>query len=112
MKTHKEKLCEKYEKAAKLRCYSTPIEDWLKVFPTAESFNSFYEDVKNLCWPETWGESPWDDAFGIAYDLHNGLSESSKKFYLKYKEDSLPKIKIMARYGVEGAAELLEEIRG
>jgi len=77
---NKQDALNKWQKAVKLRFHDS-LEKWKNAFPTTESFAQFYEDTKNLSWPENYGQSPMDDAFDIAYYLRNGISETSKKFY-------------------------------
>ena len=111
----KTQLLEKYAAACKLRT-NQPFTAWLVVFPTAESFKPFRAEAGNFCWSEKYWQSPFDDAYSMAYDLAEGLSETSLGFWRKClaKENPCPydlgKISILADYGQPQAIALLKEL--
>lgn len=78
---NKTEAIKKYERAEKLR-FISPLSDWQAVFPDVASLQRFRHDTGNLCWPGSYGQSPWDDPFTVAYQLGEGMSESSVGFYL------------------------------
>jgi hypothetical protein len=77
----KDQALKKYDKATRLR-WRSPISEWRAAFPTLESLAEFRRDVGNLSWPGSYGQSPWDDAFSLAYNLGAGISESSRRYML------------------------------
>lgn len=90
-----------YAGAARLR-YSTPIAEWKAVFPDARALEKFRTDVGGLCYPGTFGQSPWDEAFSVAYELHHGISESSARWYASQGDCPLVrgKLAILVAYGM------------
>ncbi len=72
---NRESLCEKYSAAGELKL-SSPPEDWLAVFPDAASLQTFRRETGHLTFPEWYGQSPWEDAFSIAFTVAEGLSLS------------------------------------
>lgn len=112
----KPQLIDKYRKAEKLR-YTSPLKDWLATFPNAAALETFRLETGSLSWPGSYGESPWEDAFSIAYDLHHGISDSSYRFYQKnwkcddsyYQGETLSKMQILAHFGQAQAIQFLKE---
>ncbi len=112
----KTQLIEKYCKAEKLR-YVSPLENWTAVFPDAAALETFRLEVGNLSWPGSYGTSPWDDPFSIAYELHHGITESSLGFYNHdwnsgdsyYQKETLGKMQILAHYGQAQAIQFLKD---
>lgn len=43
----------------------------------------FYERTKNKTFQGNYGQSPYDDAFSLAYALAHGVSSSSRDYYSK-----------------------------
>lgn len=82
MKATRESLCEKYAAAGKLR-FTSPPEDWLAVFPDAASLAIFRAEVANLTFPECYGQTPWEDAHSIAFQVAEGLSPSQVSFWTR-----------------------------
>ena len=62
---HKIAVCEKWQAAQKLNRNST-FADFLTVFPDIATLEQFYQEAGKLSWPECYGQSPHDFAFGVA----------------------------------------------
>jgi hypothetical protein len=97
-----------YAAATRLR-HTTPAAAWKAAFPTRESLIAFTEDVGGFSWPDTYGDSPWDAAFSIGYELKHGLSQSSVEFYARHMTDPhvVGRLSLLQAYGYELPAELL-----
>jgi hypothetical protein len=94
------------EKASVLRFQSSKIQEWQSVFPDKKSFVDFYQATKNKTFPGSYGQSPCDDAFSVAFALIHGISDSSVEFYSKkILEKDWPgwenKMIILESYGLE-----------
>jgi hypothetical protein len=94
------------KKASGLRFHSSNIHDWQSVFPDKKSFVDFYHATKNKTFPGSYGQSPYDDAFSVAFALIHGISDSSVEFYSKkILEKDWPgwenKMIILESYGLE-----------
>ena len=63
----KDQACQQYAFAAN----ATP-SNILELFPTLHDLLQFANDTGNLSWPDTYGESPWDFAFSVAYRARGG----------------------------------------
>ena len=59
---NKQEAYRKYAKAEK-----ATAENIKDIFPTKTELLEFYDDVKELRWPEFYGVSPWETASFIAY---------------------------------------------
>lgn len=88
-KMNKYAALSKYEAATRLGYRSTQ-QEWLAVFPTAESLARFRADVGGISFPENFGSSPWDFAFGVAYKVGEGFSPTSRDWYAKQIEAKCP----------------------
>jgi len=62
-----------YTKTRQLERRGATVEDYKAAFPSRESLLGFWVGVKNLCWPESYGQSPWDCAACVAYRVANGI---------------------------------------
>lgn len=82
----KQEIFERWGKAASFRFSSDGPDKMSEIFPTRHEINCFYDDVSNSTWPESYGQSPFDDAFCIAYSVRHGISESTR-LYLKTNSD-------------------------
>lgn len=49
--------------------HDSTIEQVRAVFPNHASLVRFANDVGQLTWPGSYGQSPWDDAYSIAQGL-------------------------------------------
>jgi hypothetical protein len=98
----KDQALKKYDKATRLRWHS-PISEWRDAFPTVESLAEFRRDVGDLSWPASYGQSPWDDAFSLAYNLGEGISESSRWFMLENADCDWGRqmLAVYAEYGIK-----------
>jgi hypothetical protein len=47
------------------------VDRFLATFPTLEKLREFWDDTRNLTWPETYGTSPWEFAGSVAYQIFN-----------------------------------------
>ena len=47
------------------------VETFLSAIPTLEKLREFWDDTKDLTWPETYGSSPWEFASSVAYQVFN-----------------------------------------
>jgi len=47
------------------------VERFLAVFPTLEKLREFWDDTRELSWPETYGSSPWEFAGSVAHQIFN-----------------------------------------
>lgn len=47
----------------------TRVEEFLKTFPSVEKLGEFWEDVRHLSWPETFGSPPWEFASSVAFQV-------------------------------------------
>lgn len=47
------------------------VDRFLAVFPTLEKLREFWDDTRELSWPETYGSSPWEFAGSVAYQIFN-----------------------------------------
>jgi len=63
---YKKIVLEKWKAAGTLTSRS-PMEDFLDVFPTPETLLKFYDEIRILSFPDTYGESPWDFASSMGY---------------------------------------------
>ncbi len=101
----KNQALKKYDKATRLR-WRSPLSEWRAAFPTVESLAEFRRDVGNISWPENFGQSCWDDAFSLAYNLGEGISESSRKYMLENAETvtGAQVLAVYAEYGLTVAA--------
>ena len=79
---NKQAALAKYDAATRLGYQSTRA-DWLAVFPDRYALAMFRAEVGNLTWPENFGSSPWEYAFGVAYKASEGFTPSSREFYDK-----------------------------
>lgn len=79
---NKQAAIAKYSAAMKLNAYAKPAE-WLAVFPTRTALAWFRLEVGQICWPENFGQSPWNFAFGVAYHVGEGFSPTSQEWYAK-----------------------------
>jgi hypothetical protein len=71
------------EKASGLRFHSSKFQEWQSVFPDKKSLVDFYHATKNKTFPGSYGQSPYEDAFSVAFALIHGISDSSVEFYSK-----------------------------
>lgn len=96
----KDKFIEKYAALRALRL-THPLVWWRGLIPTREKLMEFYEDAKDLSWPENYGQSPWDDVFNIAYDVKHGVSPSAAEWYAKTHPENPNRLAILEAFGVK-----------
>ena len=104
-------------RASKLRFQSSTVTDWHAVFPDFSSLDDFYDATKNMTFPGTYGQSPFDDAFSLAYEIRHGLSPSSVDFYSRmirerdwhgYENHML----VLESYGVQLPGPIAQALQG
>lgn len=86
---HKQAALAKYDRAASLNHNSSRAE-WLAVFPDKYVLAQFRAEVGCLSWPESFGSSPWNYAFGVAYHVGEGFSPTSRDWYQKQIANGCP----------------------
>lgn len=69
--------------AKQFRLYYGGPEKLKELGMTCEFLVEFYEKTKNKTFPGSYGQSPYDDAFSLAYALVHGVSPSSREYYKK-----------------------------
>jgi hypothetical protein len=94
------------ESASKLRFHTSTLEDWKSIFPDTESLESFFQLTKNETFPGSCGQSPYDDAFSLAYAMRNGISETQISFYSREIQKNdwqgyANKMRLLQYYGME-----------
>jgi hypothetical protein len=62
-----------YEKTRPLERRTATVDDFKAAFPTRDSLMEFWQDVRKLSWPESYGQSPWDTTACVAYRVANGI---------------------------------------
>lgn len=71
----------RYQAAATLRYVST-LDRWKSVFPDAAALVEFWEAVKGLSWPGSYGSAPWEAACNVAgYIAAGTFAPSTLAFY-------------------------------
>lgn len=72
----KEQAHRKYAAAMKFR-YGSPDSDLLAIFSDWKSLTRFAQDVGGHSYPGTYGDSPYDRAFSVAYMAQGGCISNS-----------------------------------
>jgi hypothetical protein len=85
MKT-KQEIFERWGKAAEFRFFSDGPDKLAEIFPDRHGIECFYDDLAKTRWSESYGQSPYDDAFCLAYSVRHGISDSTRR-YLKANAD-------------------------
>jgi hypothetical protein len=91
-----------YSGAAKFRIWRDGAAEFMALFPNRAAVMAFYDAVSGTTWPEFYGQSPYDDAFGIAFVIKHGLSQSSAAFLRSRRGESTTENKLacLAIYGI------------
>lgn len=88
---------------------STRVEVFLKAYPSLERLEEFWNDVKGLSWPETYGSTPWPFATSVAYQVFSSdhradpiarvrqqrTRHQDDPFLLKHHDDLLQAISVL-----------------
>ena len=100
---NKQDLEAKWGEAAKFRLWRDGAEVFRAIFPDRETLMRFYADVENTTWPEFYGQSPYDDAFGIAWNVKHGLSDSRRVWLEKTQDETSThnSIECLAHFGID-----------
>jgi len=105
------------DRASKLRFHSSTVADWHEVFPDFAALDDFYDATKNMTFPGSYGQSPFDDAFSVAYEIRHGLSPSSVEFYARMIHERDwhgydNRMLILESYGVQLPASIVQALQG
>jgi len=116
--TAKQAALTKYEAATKLRFHKNTPENFKAVFPTVESLAQFRKEVGGFSWPSSYGQSPWEDSFSVAFSVTEGsFTPSSSSFWERQVTEKTPTpadvcfLKTIAAYGFQLSPTLAEAIR-
>lgn len=92
----------KWGEAAKFRLWRDGAEKFRAIFPDRETLMRFYDDVEHTTWPEFYGQSPYDDAFGIAWNVKHGLSQGGWEWLEKTREETSTRnnVACLALFGI------------
>lgn len=96
-------LKEKWVAASEFRLWRDGANKFREIFPNRESLKEFYLDFAHVSWPESYGQSPYSDSFGIAYDINYGLSVSGRAWMEKNRGENSTENRIacLALFGIE-----------
>lgn len=63
------------------------VTDFEKRFSSIEKLHEFYEDTRNVSWPETYGASPWEFASTVAHLAFGNQAEIPDHFHEPWRSD-------------------------
>ena len=99
----KQALEEKWVAASKFRLFRDGADKFRQIFPNRETLMEFYLDLAHVSWPESYGQSPYDDSFSIAYDVQHGLSASGRAWIKRNlgENSTENRLACLALFGIE-----------
>jgi hypothetical protein len=89
---HKQTVYRKWESMACLEPDwhgKTFLQQFAEKGWTREKLLEFFNDTKDLSWPEFYGESPWGGTFSVAYAMVNGTGSDYYLNHGKVYKDAL-----------------------
>lgn len=84
MSDHKIRMLEKWPRES---LQDDRVAVFAERFPTIEKLSEFYEDTRNLSWPETCGQSPWEFAGMVAYLVFSRDATVPDNFHEPWRTD-------------------------
>ncbi len=90
----------KWGEAAKFRLWRDGAEKFRAIFPDRATLDAFYDDLADTTWPEFYGQSPYDDAFVIAWNVKHGLIDWTWLEKTQDKTSARNKVACLALFGI------------